>query len=299
MPSTNETITATVGAGAVNRPADVRVIQTLLRRHEAWLGPGPAPGVTGVCDQATLDAILAFQQNAAVLAKPDGVVTPGFFTLKRLNELEIRAPQHRIFNSANWTHAPGGVDAAELAEAARELGCDVAAIQAVAEVETKRVAWDEENRPTILFERHIFAKFTEGAYDSTHPDLSGSTAGGYGHYKDQYAKLGRSAMLDEEAALKSASWGRFQIMGMNHAAAGHATVADFVNAMMTSEARHLESFVAFVQASAPMNRALRAKDWATFARLYNGPDFKQNEYDTRMANAYAKFSTAQAAAAAG
>ncbi len=35
-------------------------------------------------------------------------------------------------------------------------------------------------RPTILFERHIFSKRTEGAYDAKYPDISNKIAGGYG-----------------------------------------------------------------------------------------------------------------------
>ena len=32
--------------------------------------------------------------------------------------------------------------------------------------------------------------------------------------------------------------------------------------------------------------ALRARDWPTVARLYNGPDFARNHYDSRLADAY-------------
>ena len=34
-----------------------------------------------------------------------------------------------------------------------------------------------------------------------------------------------------------------------------------------------------------------AHDWTTFARKYNGPNFAQNDYDNKLARAFAKFST--------
>lgn len=35
--------------------------------------------------------------------------------------------------------------------------------------------------------------------------------------------------------------------------------------------------------------ALQAKDWAEFARRYNGPAYKENRYDEKLAKAYQKF----------
>jgi len=34
---------------------------------------------------------------------------------------------------------------------------------------------------------------------------------------------------------------------------------------------------------------LQALNWASFARQYNGPSYKVNKYDTKMARAYAEF----------
>jgi len=93
-------------------------------------------------------------------------------------------------------------------------------------------------------------------------------------------------MLDESAALRSASWGMFQIMGDNFAACGFTSVADFVDAMLDRESRHLDAFVAFVGANPGMLRALRSKDWVTFARQYNGPNDAENDYDTNIRDAY-------------
>lgn len=191
-----------------------------------------------------------------------------------------------LFNSCR--NPERGLSETDYAQAATDLGVEVAAIKAVAEVETAGEAFDEMGRPRILYERHYFHRFTNGRFDKSNPTLSNKSAGGYGKFSAQYGKLEEAYQLDPTAALKSASWGRFQIMGSNHAAAGHATVQEFVDALARSEAAHLQAFVAFVGANATMKAALQKKNWATFAKAYNGPKYAENEYDTKMAAAYAR-----------
>ncbi|WP_426772988.1 N-acetylmuramidase domain-containing protein, partial [Pseudomonas aeruginosa] len=38
-----------------------------------------------------------------------------------------------------------------------------------------------------------------------------------------------------------------------------------------------------------IHKALKSKDWAEFARRYNGPDYKKNNYDVKLAEAYQSF----------
>ena len=59
--------------------------------------------------------------------------------------------------------------------------------------------------------------------------------------------------------------------------------------MQKNEGEHLKAFVKFVQTE-NLARFLKNKDWAGFARRYNGPAFKKNKYDEKLAAAYAKFS---------
>ncbi len=95
--------------------------------------------------------------------------------------------------------------------------------------------------------------------------------------------------LDRPAALKSASWGAFQILGSNHQAAGYDNVEDFCRGMCESEDRQLEAFVAFVKANR-LDDELRRQDWTGFARGYNGPGFRDNRYDEKLAQAYRRHS---------
>lgn len=178
--------------------------------------------------------------------------------------------------------------------AATALGVEVAAIKAVAEVETSGKAFDESGRPRILFERHYFHRLTGGRFSAGHPDISNRRSGGYGSFSSQYVKLERAYELDPDAALRSASWGRFQIMGDNYRAAGFNSISEFVLAMTHSESEHLKAFIAFVASNKKMLSALRRNDWPAFAALYNGPGYEKNHYDTRMKDAYIRFKGASA-----
>lgn len=174
----------------------------------------------------------------------------------------------------------------DFATAAGQLSCPVAAIKAVCAVEAPRGGFMADGQPRILFERHHFSKLTGGKFDKSHPHISNRTPGGYGGEAAQHVRLSEAAALDREAALKSASWGKFQIMGSNYEACGFGSLQSFINAMYQSEARHLDAFIGFVKANPGMLKALRAQDWAEFARRYNGPNYAINKYDTKLDAAF-------------
>lgn len=190
-----------------------------------------------------------------------------------------------------------GLSDTDFATAAASLGVEVAVIKAVAEVESSGAGFDESGRPRIPFERHYFHRLTGGKYDARHADISNKSSGGYGKFSAQYAKLEQAYALDRDAALRSASWGRFQIMGNNFRDAGYTSAADFVLAMTKSESAHLGAFVSFVGNSRKMRNALVKKDWAAFAATYNGPAYEKNRYDAKLKEAYDRFVAAQAAGA--
>jgi len=75
---------------------------------------------------------------------------------------------------------------------------DAACIWTVVEVETAGLAqgfgFRLDRRPQILFERHIFRKYTNDRFDTEAPDISGP-AGGYGSLSEQYFKLEKALSL--------------------------------------------------------------------------------------------------------
>lgn len=127
------TISAAVGTGAPNLPDDVSAVQALLQRHRRWRDGAAPPAVSGQFTPETLRAILGFQKDGAALAHPDGVISPRGTTLARLDLPDIAGPQHRIFRSLCWAHTADMPTDADYATAATTLGCESAAIRAVAD----------------------------------------------------------------------------------------------------------------------------------------------------------------------
>jgi hypothetical protein len=189
--------------------------------------------------------------------------------------------------SAEFTGNPAPLTPADHVRAAAALGCPVAAVRAVVEVESKG-GFFPDGRPRILFERHKFSAFTLHRWDETHPAISAPTPGGYLGGRREYDRLGEAIALDRTAALKSASWGAFQLMGFNHQPCGYGDVESFVAAMVSGHPAQLDAFVAFVR-HAGLAAALATQDWPAFARGYNGPAYARFAYDTKIAAAYARF----------
>ena len=176
----------------------------------------------------------------------------------------------------------------DFCRSSKRLKCAPAAVKAVSFVESRGEGFYSDGFPVILFERHIFRKYTQGRYNRTHPHLSGP-AGNYGAAgQNQRNKFNEAFALNPDAAMKSCSWGKFQIMGFNHAVCGFSLVGAFVDAMKESEGRQLDAFTSFVIANR-LGQHLRNLDWASFAKGYNGAGYRKNAYDTKMATAYARF----------
>lgn len=184
------------------------------------------------------------------------------------------------------------LDESDYIAAANLLNCDVAAIKAVAKVESPHGAfqiYQGHKVPTILFERHKFHSFTNHIYDTSHPNISAANAGGYGPSSAQYPKLELALGLNEVAALRACSWGKFQIMGFNYQAAGFSDVKSMVKAMFKNEKEQLKAFIHFIQADTVRVSAIRNHQWATFAAHYNGSNYAINDYDTNILHEFNYF----------
>jgi hypothetical protein len=173
--------------------------------------------------------------------------------------------------------------------AATALNVGAPEIWAVVAVETPGCGFLPDRRPLILFERHIFHRETGGAFDAMHPSISSAMRGGYAGGAGEYPRLAEAIALDRRAALESTSWGIAQVMGFNAELAGFSGIEMMVAAIMDGEDAQMAAAAAFMTAEG-LDTALAAHDWAKFAAGYNGPDFKKNKYDVRLAAAFSAFS---------
>ncbi|MFI3261986.1 MAG: N-acetylmuramidase family protein, partial [Rikenellaceae bacterium] len=154
----------------------------------------------------------------------------------------------------------------------------------------------EVEKPVILFEGHIFWQqlqkaglspddYVKGNEDILYPKWNRN------HYvggKKEYDRLNRAISINRSAALASASWGLFQIMGFNYASCGCSGVEEFVDKMKSNEGAQLDIFARFIKSNS-MDKYLKDLNWSEFARRYNGPSYAQNQYDKKLNDAYQRY----------
>jgi hypothetical protein len=186
---------------------------------------------------------------------------------------------------------------------ADQYGLELAAVKAVNEIESSGKGFLINNKPKILFEGHIFWNELKkrgidpnAYYNANHKDVLYPkwTKIYYQGGVKEYDRLNEASALGtdpkfKDAALSSASWGSFQIMGFHAKPLGYNDTADFVSKMEINEGEHLKAFGRFLEVNKIVTH-LKNKNWASFAKAYNGAGYKQNKYDEKLAKAYAKYS---------
>ncbi len=191
----------------------------------------------------------------------------------------------------------------DLKDFAKQYNLELAAVKAVNEVESSGKGFLLNRKPKILFEGHVFWQqllkrgikaeriLTSKNRNVLYPKWTKSFyQGGAKEYDrlNQAINIGSNPKI-KEAALASASWGSFQIMGYHAISLGFSSVQDFVDKMYLHESEHLKAFGKFLEVNNIM-KDLRNKNWAKVAEKYNGKSYKLNKYDQKLAKAYEKYS---------
>jgi hypothetical protein len=307
-------INASVGNKGKNYESDVRCIQKLLNKHIHLLLPLMKLKEDGKCGPITIGLISEYQRRILRIKTPDGRVDPQKETFNRLAKLptsdqsQQKPAPHNTFDQllfqmqgllkatpfqkiSDTPKASTKLTEVDYNKAAITLGVDIATVKAVAEVESMGNGFLNNGKPKILFEGHWFSKLTKNVHDESNPTISYKTwtKKNYLGNEKEYSRLNAAISLDREAALKSTSWGKFQIMGFNHKQCGYQDVESFAKDMYKSEHYHLMAFVKLIK-SMKWDASLKAKDWKGFARKYNGPGYEKNNYDIKIQQAYKAFS---------
>lgn len=183
------------------------------------------------------------------------------------------------------------LDDIDLPKLGARIGVGEDEVHAFLDVETLGSGFDNQGRPKMLFEPHVFFRNLTGAKraQAVAQGLAYQKWGQSPYPRDSYPRLKSACAIDETAALKSASWGLGQVLGENHIAAGYSTPQAMVAAMMADEELQLEAAINFIKYH-KLDAALRKHDWAAFAKGYNGAGYKKNAYDTKLADAFRKWS---------
>ena len=236
-------------------------------------------GITqdGIWGPKTTEAVKKWQTSKGLVA--DGIVGPK--TWLKLIENDLKS---------------GQLTDADYIKAAIDLNVEVAVLKAVKEVEScgKGI---QNGIPTMLFEGHIFWQrlkmygidpnnFVKGNEDILYPKWT--KAHYTGKNSGEYNRLKKAIAIHQLAALESASYGMFQLMGNNYKICGYKNAKEFYLAMAESEENQFYAFVNFIK-SKGIVPYMQRNDWAQIAYRYNGPGYKANKYDQKLAAAYNKY----------
>ena len=243
----------------------------------------------------------ALNENLQLNMKADGVFGPGTLNALKRFQIENEIPVTGVYDEATYDSlntyiSDRFIRLSDIDLFADALSVEPAALKAVFIVESNSAGFLPNSKPTILFEGHIFYKLiaktlgqnTAIALSRKYPNvcyMSWDRSKYYGGDKE-YIRLNQAQSINESIANQSASWGLFQIMGFNYKAAGYNDIDTFVDEMYYSEHLQFQAGCNFIASNAGIINALRKKDWNTFARLYNGPAYAQNNYHNKLAAAY-------------
>jgi hypothetical protein len=222
----------------------------------------------GVIPTGTFDAGTVTMLKAAQLARgltADGVYGP-------------------LTNAALTGHTDANVKAA-----AALIGLTLPEFGAVLMTETGGAGFLSDGRPKILLERHYVYRLAPSSVAGKLPaDICSPTPGGYVGGVGEWDRFERvAAVAGIEIAVRSCSWGMGQIMGDAYKQLGYGTAAAFMADAAKNELTQIAQFAHFLEtANIALLPAIRAHQWATVARIYNGAGYLANSYDTKLAAAY-------------
>ena len=247
-------------------------------------------------------------------------------------DLELMAEEFPQIADNEMSKLLNDDDYKEAADSLSNQGYEVqvAVIKAIVKVESSGSGFLDNGMAKILFEGHKFWHWLKEGGKDPKEYLFGNEDILYEKWTRQhylggareYERLNRAMIIDQKAAIYSASWGKFQILGENlehfiksrifdpnddehkkNPQLYYTDAMDFYRKQGESEYYHLLDFLAFITTktvkndegtAVPLISFVSGSDpagfkWDKFAYGYNGKGYKQNNYDTRLKEAYESF----------
>lgn len=175
-------------------------------------------------------------------------------------------------------------------EMANQIGCDVATIKAIFEVEASGRFFNSDGTLVRRFEPHHFPRqhwaelgFNPGNKAPWRASLALST-------RVRRRMFAQAEQINAEAAYDASSWGAPQIMGFNAELAGFPSATAMLRGMQDAD-NQIRAFVNFC-IGAGLDGHMRSQDWLSFARGYNG-NGQAPVYARKIESAYRRHSGGQ------
>ena len=156
------------------------------------------------------------------------------------------------------------------------------ALAAIIATETSGKGFDSKTGKIIIRFEVTYFKHYNGTQDFVAPCTQNTQEDAWKIFDKAYA-------LNKEAALYSTSIGLGQILGINYSMMGFKDVEAMWDNAKTGIAAQVEQLVKYIASRPILVKAVKKHDWSTFAKYYNGPLYKENNYDTKLATNYSQY----------
>jgi len=181
-----------------------------------------------------------------------------------------------------------------LGDADKVYGVDINLLAAVIMVESAGSGYDLKGRLLIQFEPHWFVKIhNQRSQDKYTYKLEGNRmlvyhkdklilSNGVENQDREWEAFNTALKYDEYAAYQSTSYGMPQIMGFNYRLCEYDSAKAMFEAFRDKgEKEHVQAFLRFLN-NAGLMKLIRDKEIGQFCYRYNGPAYKQNNYDRKI-----------------
>lgn len=179
---------------------------------------------------------------------------------------------------------------AAVRQEAQENGWPEAHLGAVVMAESGGKFWVDvngERKVPMLFEPHVLYRLTSGevrdrlvaeklASPKWNKKLYAKTVAG------RWKQLQRAVEIAGPVAFEAASYGAGQVLGNNWKSLGYKSILDFVEQVTKTARGQIDAMTKFIKVNGLDDELVEGR-WDSFARGYNGPGYKKNDYANKMA----------------
>ncbi len=185
----------------------------------------------------------------------------------------------RIYHDTPWPELAQRMPPEQHKRVADALSVDMAAIRALAIVETRDRPF-VDGVPIVRFEAHHWRKRRQ----ATKSAMAFDRKSNWRDLTRRWEMFEAMARMQLGPAIKAHSFGAYQIMGFNHYHCGFEYPQAFLDAMRTVDGQ-ATALIRFIEKSPSLHRALEQKDPHGVGKQFNGPRYRDNNYHAKWAAA--------------
>ena len=172
----------------------------------------------------------------------------------------------------------------EIQTLSKEFGIPASRIQAIKEVESGGIGFDEITGKIIIqFEPVWFKK------KSPYSPSGKWSVNGVERQSQEWKAFNDAFEKDADAAMEATSIGIMQVMGFHWGLLGFKSVGEMWDYAKKSEYNQLRISLLFIKSNKKMFKALINGDWETVAYYYNGKYYYKLGYHIKLAKAEKKY----------